>query len=255
MGEIIRLFDSYNRTARVFPAILLLAPPVLTVMLVSGAWMFRDIGRGVIFAFICISGVYLVASFARQRGKAIEPVLMTSWGGLPTTALVRHADQQLDSYTKERYRAALSKLCPDLELPSPELERLDPTKADAIYGSAVRRLIEQRRDRRFDLVHAENASYGFRRNMLGVKPFAIGLALGSAIVVAALWLLPVASVPSSLSRLTSSTDKGWFFSTIIICDLLIALMWALLITREFVFHSAKDYALGLLRTLDAPKAS
>ena len=69
-------------------------------------------------------------------------------------------------------------------LPTKEEEESSPVSADTKYKSAIGSLLEATRDTsKFPLVFAENANYGFRRNLWGLRPIgtpiAVVLALGS----------------------------------------------------------------------------
>jgi len=59
------------------------------------------------------------------------------------------------------------------------MERADSVAADEIYADATHRLITKVRQNqeKFPLVQEEVTNYGFRRNLLGVKWFAISLAI------------------------------------------------------------------------------
>ena len=77
-------------------------------------------------------------------------------------------------------------------LPTEQEEEACPERADAKYGEAVTSLREATRDRaRFPLVFAENANYGFRRNLWGLKPIGASIAVALALVSWALLLLTV----------------------------------------------------------------
>jgi len=193
-----------------------------------------------------------MASLARSLGKNIEPRLLKEWGGWPSTTLLRHRDATLDRHTKARYHAALEKLCPDLSFPTTEEESREPVQADSAYRSATKRLIEARRGPSFKILHAENASYGFRRNLLGLKPVALGIAIGLAALTGIVWLLEVHA--TQLTFFALSVFRDWQTPLVLIAfDLVCAAVWLLAVRESFVLQAAREYGEALLRSLDSPE--
>jgi hypothetical protein len=80
-----------------------------------------------------------------------------------------------------RYRAFLKGQLPHLALPTAEEERADPEGADRAYESVTAWLRTQTRDTKtFSILFRENISYGFRRNLWGLKPLGVTIALLAA---------------------------------------------------------------------------
>ena len=72
-------------------------------------------------------------------------------------------------------------------LPTEQREEAYPSSADTKYEEVVASLREATRDMtKFPLVFAENANYGFRRNLWGLRPIGAPIAVGLALV---LWIL------------------------------------------------------------------
>lgn len=186
LSALANLFDPYNRVARLYPALLAIAPILCSTIVVFPS-LVSNISRSTAAAFGLSCLAYFLASLARSRGKTIEERLLAKWGGWPTTVMLRHGDDRIDPVTKARYHAALATLCPDLTMPSAVDEQNAPSGADDIYRSATKRLIEMRRGPEYAMLHRENASYGFRRNMLGLKPIALVVAAIAALVTALGW--------------------------------------------------------------------
>ena len=182
---IFSLADPYDRQARLYPALLAMAPAVLTVGTLYAAQATLLTSAA---ALLVTCGVmFWLANLARDRGKNLEPDLFRAWGGKPSVQLLRHADLRIDPVTKQRYHVIIGGGM-QVELPTAEVEAQEPARADAIYESATKWLLEKTRDsKRFALLFKENVSYGFRRNLLGVKPY------GAAIAVASLLWSLVAS--------------------------------------------------------------
>lgn len=162
------LFDDYAWKARVLPALICVAPAILATgvlgYLDGGVLMFSILGGlGVIF---------FMAQFVRSLGRAREKKLVEQWQGMPTTHLLRFSTQQNNSVRDARRRKLAS--ITGITLPSRRKEAASPAESDEIYLTATRSLIGKVRQRKQDFprVHEENINYGFRRNLLAVKPVA-----------------------------------------------------------------------------------
>lgn len=197
IDSVVRLFDPYERYARLYPALLVFLPAGLTAICLYGARVSLMAGAvgllggcGVLFWF---------AALVRDAGKKLEPGLFDSWGGKPTAQLLRHRDSVIDAVTKKRYHAVINKAI-NLTLPTPEQEANDPAFADQAYASATKWLLERTRDPiNFALLLKENYNYGFHRNMLGARRLGIVVALG-----AILWVTTdIAAGPGQTSPTTS----------------------------------------------------
>jgi hypothetical protein len=235
------MIDAYSLKARVYPMIILLSP-----ILVSGLFLsiqFESIMHGV--SSIGLVGMlsYLFSQLGRDQGKKKEPELWNSWGGAPTSQLLRFTDAGIDKYTKERYHAKLKQLCPTSDLPNPEPEKINPTCSDEIYAAWTRYLISKTRDHKvFPLLLKENISYGFRRNLWALKPFAILL----LIILILLIYLAAFTEFSTLNPIEFSISY-WYFNTGLF---LILLFWIRIVNREWVKVPAFAYAFRLCEAID-----
>jgi hypothetical protein len=179
--------DQYARRARLYPALLAALPlPIALVaaLPVSGAAL------APLWALVSWCGAgFLLAQLGRDLGKAKEQTLFDKWEGKPTTQLLRHRDAANPIWLAQVHHS-LQSLLPQLELPTQEQESEDQKRADAAYDAAVIALREATRDKdAFPLVYEESCSYGFRRNLWGLKP--IGITLGIACLSALLSLLVI----------------------------------------------------------------
>lgn len=148
------------------------SPLVIGMLLLPSLWE----ASGAIGGLLSCALLFLLAQLGRDRGKAIEPRLYRAWGGKPSVAMLRHRDSRIDSHTKRRWRTYLVSRVPGLVLATEDEEARRPVEADDGYESATMWLLTQTRDPvRYRLLQAENLNYGFRRNMLGLKPCALGL--------------------------------------------------------------------------------
>lgn len=158
--------DPYELRARLFPALLVIAPllilfccavgpkyPLLTTV-VAGASTF-----GLPFA---------IAIQARVAGKRLEEKLLAKWGAWPSTIVLRHRDARYDKYTKQHYHQELSRRF-DIALPSEAQEKADPIDADQRYTAVSTRLRLSLRGGNHRHLQRENIAYGFYRNALALK--------------------------------------------------------------------------------------
>ena len=90
----ILIMDEYERKARLYPALLLIAPIIGTVFALLSIKMAISVT-----IFVSSGGAYLLTQLARDKGKEKEPKLFNEWGGMPSIAIFRHTDNQLDKIT------------------------------------------------------------------------------------------------------------------------------------------------------------
>jgi len=180
---------------------------------------------------------------ARTQGKKVEKRILLERGGWPTTMLLRHSGR-LDTFSRARYHAYLSKSIPDLDFPTREEEAAHPADADEVYASAIKWLKEQTRGRDFPLVEKENAQYGFRRNMRGLKKIAIAILL----LVIALCLSIMAYRIYSGEYTTLNIDLPIILTAVY--GIITTLFWSILVNDEWVWEAGEQYAEALLATCD-----
>jgi hypothetical protein len=167
MDFIEKNFDDYNRKARLTPALLVSLPIVLVVIALFPTYVWS--GGGFIGLVIWFGTLKFLAQLARHMGKIKEDELYAEWGGKPTTHRLRHRS----AYNKvelARWHSKLHELT-SLVIPNQIEELDDPDFADQTYDTCTNFLISKTRDHsRFFLIYEENCNYGFRRNLLGLKP-------------------------------------------------------------------------------------
>ncbi len=238
------LFNPYNRKARLQPALLILLPIFIILILLISEFqaIWAAIGG---LVFYC-GGTTLLTQIGRDRGKALEPMLFRSWGSKPSVAMMRHGDTRIPQSTKERYRDFLERMVPGLRLASPEDEQKCQTRADAGYESATSWLLARTRDRRrFGLIFQENINYGFRRNIWALKPWALAVDVIALAVVAFLksesWTGEIATTLSNIDTWT------WMCIASTSTHMLI---FAFIIRPDWVRVPAEEYARQLLAACD-----
>lgn len=243
---VMKFFDSYSRIARLYPSFLAFGPILWSAVALFPSFL-ENISHSVAFAVGASCIFYFLSSLSRSLGKRAEPRLLAQWDGWPTTTLLRHRDGTIDANTKARYHRALETLA-GLKLPNPGKEGQDPKNADDLYRSATKKLIEKRRGPEYKMLHGENASYGFRRNLYGLKP----LALAEATILIALtlfgWWVTMPRPYAQLSVIQTVTTYP-YFPVLVAADLFYMLLWCW-VTSNYVHQAAREYAEALFRTLD-----
>lgn len=231
-----KLFDHYSLRARLQPALLTLVPAAL------GALAWAPPGArwpATLWSLLGAVGfTFFLVNVARNRGKRIEPELWKSWGGTPTTQLLRHSGPA-NSVLRERWHKQLTKML-GKPLPTADEERANPAAADELYEAATRILIGKTRDtKNYPLVYKENVSYGFCRNLYALR------GLGKTVAILGLLL---------------SSGAGWWFLKTAKGDLLpwgcavvcaaLALWWFFTVTSEWVKVPAMNYAQHLFESCE-----
>ena len=225
--------DRYDRHARLTPALILLLPAFLFVF----AW-FPAVWTqfGAIAAFVVACGVlYALTRYVRRLGHGIESKLGARIGRLHTATLLSLADNRLSVSMKAKCRSYIEAHS-GLTLPSIEQEESDPKSATDERLVAVKWLLEHTRPTAgATLLLDENISYGFARNLLGLKLY--GLVISSIVLVASVWLL-----------LNTSSGSPTFLPGSVLCgaSFLVLLYWLLLVTEKSVEKASQVYAEKIL---------
>jgi hypothetical protein len=168
-------------------------------------------------------------------------------GGLPTTTTLRHRDDTYDDETRAGFHTFIAA---KLGKPAPTAaeEAADPAAADSYYARGATWLRENTRDaKKFDILLNENITYGFRRNLFGLK--LPGFVLNAAIVafcLAILWR----RWPVDLSN----TFDAKLLAVVVIA-VLHAIYLAIFVTEAGVFEGARTYARQLLLCTQSPHFS
>jgi len=210
-----RLADAYTVRARLLPALITALPLGIATL----AWFPTGIlGWGAVWALIVWSGgTVLLAEVGRDAGRRKEPGLFASWCGKPTTRLLRHRGSTNTPLLVRRH-ARLAALT-GIAAPTAGAEAADRHAADEVYEAWSAVLRDRTRDHTaFDLIFAENCSYGFRRNLWGMRPVGTVLAVAGLAAVAVIpWLDPSARTAPRVGAVivTGAVNAilvlGWLF--------------------------------------------
>jgi hypothetical protein len=173
--------DTYDWYARIYPMLILLFPILLTFWAIVPENMYE--GKVIAsLAVWCGAGI-LCKELGRDRGKSKEKQLWKSWGGAPSTAYLRYRGTT-NKATLAKIHGNLKMLFPDIENATPEFEANHPDKADEIYEEYTRQLRNSTRDtRKYKLLFNENCSYGFWRNLWGLKEWGIGISALCLVII------------------------------------------------------------------------
>jgi hypothetical protein len=150
--------------------------------------------------------------------------------------LLRDADTTFDQETKETYRAFLGTKVRG----SPA--GADATALDAFYDRACHWLRENTRDKKkFGVLFEENITYGYRRNMLGLRLPSI--VIDAVIILGSLAALVVFAF--------TPTDLVYKLGAVAACALLHIAFMALMVTDNSVRDAADQYGRQLLLSCES----
>ncbi len=231
-------FDAYSLKARVYPSVIVLLPCfLLAIVYVTNIDAYYHY-----FTSVAILGVFsfLLAQIGRDNGKKKESGLYEFWGGKPTNMILRHSDNYLDTHTKKRFHAKLEQIISDIKIPTQEEEQENPQAADDIYDSCTRYLIAKTRDaNKYSLLLKENINYGFRRNLWGMKIWALS-------IIAACTVIHSLMSTEKFASIETINSKDWILFG---AYTLFTMFWLLIVNREWVKTTAFAYAERLHETL------
>lgn len=236
--------DEYTRNARLKPAFLV-GLPVATL---AAAWGLKaSVLLGSASGPLAAAGLtYLLAHLSRDLGQRKQVELFQSWGGKPSVAKLRHRDATLNLHTRARYHEKAAQLF-GKPMPTAAEEAADPTAADLVYESYCNLLLERTRDTKaYRLLFEELMSYGFRRNLLGMKPIGLSFsAVCTGVEVAAL------AEALRMGREADAPTVGF-----LAVNIFLLACWILLITPDWVKRAADSYADRLLAASESlPKGT
>ena len=159
---------------------------------------------------------------------------------MPSIAVFRHTDNQLDKITKAKYHEQLTHLVEGTTAPTIEQEEADPSSADEIYTAWSNYLRRNTRGEKFPLVRKELMNYGYRRNVYGMRPIGILVSLIS-LVTCAIRLYFV-------YRSTSQYDEALILAGVF--SLVFSVLWIFQFTANWVRIPAVEYAKRLAESVD-----
>lgn len=240
MSEFSKYFDEYSFNARVKPALFLIFPIFISLLVLfepSRTW------TGSTVTFLVAFGVInFAANQMSARGNVLQHKLFEKWGGAPTTIVLRHADKTIDGVTKLRYMDRLALLISNFTPTTPEYEKANPERADELYTSASNYLREHTRDTtKYPLVYKENIAYGFSRNIRAFKSLGIFITVSSLLGSLLVSYLD-ATILGSMSPWLVIQEISFPYLGLIAIHLSMLLAWIFLVTENWVKVRAFAYA-------------
>jgi hypothetical protein len=232
----LKLFDHYSFRARLQPALLTLVPAAVGIFAWTGPGVKWQSALWTLFG--TAGGTFFLAILARNLGKQIEPGLWQSWGGSPTTQLLRHAGTG-NPILRERWHKFFSKLL-GKPLPTLQEEQADPNAADDLYNAGIKLLINKTRDvKKFHLLYKENVQYGYCRNLFAMRSMGLIISLlgSGACLAAGLWNAHV-------------EDPKIYPWVCLAVDLVFLVWWIFTIKPAWVKVPAFAYAERLLESIE-----
>ncbi|PAY24130.1 hypothetical protein CEY15_04820 [Dietzia natronolimnaea] len=227
-------FDTFDFRARTLPVVIAFVPVYVCAMLIAIEVPAAETWWNLLPIPVALALSALVTHLGRDAGKGVEKALWENWGGPPTTQMLRWAGAENPITQQDLHESLQAIVGTNITLPTSDQEKEDPTRADHIYEAAVRTLIARTGDKeKYPKLKNDLIGYCFRRNVYGLRTFAIAVAgflvIGSIVAIVALPSTPV--------------DVG---PTIPIVTLLIALVWIVLyaawFTSNWVRRAADAYA-------------
>jgi hypothetical protein len=235
------MFNMYSLKARVYPVVIIFIPIVVIGLIYSiefGSVIHSLTSFGVVGALS-----YLLSQLGRDAGKRKEKELWEGWGGAPSTQILRWSDSRLDKHTKDRYHNKLRTLCATGIITDQVHEQTYPAAADEMYQFWINYLKTQTRDKaKFALLFSDNISYGFRRNLWGMKTFAICFLILLMLGNFSYWAYTLKSVHLNVMPIVLYYSEGALFTFLIV--------WMLMINRSWVRIPADSYAERLVEATE-----
>jgi hypothetical protein len=179
------LLDAYEQKARLVPALLVVLPAAVVLAAVGWSYDRSLLGPAAGMA-VALGAPVAMANYTRRVGKNVQDRLWERWGGPPTRLALRHRSGT-NPHLLAQVHASLEAIANGLEMPTADDERSNPDDADQRYDAAVE--VVQNRLRSTNagkLLFQENCSYGYHRNLLGLRPLGIAMAAVAAVAATAL---------------------------------------------------------------------
>jgi hypothetical protein len=231
------IFDRYTFQARLLPVFITVLPISAFIIAIFPTELTL---LGTVAGVATSMGLpALLSHIGRDSGKKKESQLFATWGGVPSNLMLSYQDSTFDKNSLERYRTRIADLM-NITLPSLHDEAKAYTDAMEIYQSCTNFLRERTRDTKtFALLFSENINYGFRRNLWGLKPVGITMAVLFAVACSVvLYFDLITGSPYIVSSILTA-----------FCFLLLGL-WVFIIKPEWVKVPAQAYAERLIASCE-----
>lgn len=231
------LLDYYSLRARLIPSLISTLPIIFFVFFIFPS---KIIWLNLIWGLFLWCGLsFPIVNIVRSKGQKLEKKLFRYWGGMPSNLMLSHTKTILNKNLLLRYHNLLSKLLPEIKIPSEEEEKENFKNSYDIYDTCIAYLRDKTRDtEKYQLLFSENINYGFKRNLLSLK----NISIFTLIFLQSLsFYLYYANHDNIFSEL-------YLFYTGLNSILLLA--WIFVVNKKWVKESAMDYSKQLLATLN-----
>ena len=227
--------DSYALKARYYPALLATIPAVVALAILISRTKF-GLTTGIASLAIPVL-VFASADLARRMGKRLEVQIHAKSGGKPSVTMMRYSDDTFDAAWKEAYRAFYASKI-NQPVPTEEAEKANVKAGDAFYDRGGAWLRENTRGKYFSVLLAENITYGYRRNLLGLRWPA--LVTNLALILLSGFIL--------FKRGALDTDDETTIALLIVVALAVvhSLFMAFGVSQQSVIEASRTYARQLI---------
>jgi hypothetical protein len=233
-----KFFDAYGLRAQLFPAIIA-GLPSLGFILALVPWGHLGLPHAIASVMITVL-LFAGADLARRYGRKVEARL----GTRSTPEILFRNNAMIAEPSKARYRAFLAKKL-GIPVPSEDDEINDPNKALSFYNSAATWLRENTRDtKKFKLLFNEVVTYGFRRNLLGLKY--LSLSLNAVVLIGCVTILYFR--PHYFMSLSDADAKLWI---VVIAAILHSVYMAFGVSEAAVIEASQTYGRQLVISCEA----
>lgn len=243
-----KYFDHYVINARLKPTFFVVMPFAITTL----AWCPQAQQlAGIVLTFLITFGVMaFLSNLVSNKGNQLQTKLYKSWGGAPTTLLLRHSDPTLDTYTTNRYHRWIEAHIPGLILPSPQSEKESTADADSAYLSATNYLREYTRDKvKYPMIYSDLVAYGFARNLLAMRGYGIFVSLFSIGLNGAFMFFSYTG-PTIREFAANNLSMMLFSAGAALASLILLLIFTFSLNDGYVRERAFRYAKSLLATCE-----
>ena len=204
---------------------------------------------GILTILISFGVMTFISGLISNLGNTLQDKLFVTWGGAPTTDIIRYTNNILDEYTKIRYNQWLETKIDGLSMPSPAEEVTAPDIADQKYRSATNFLREFTRDKKkYPAVYRDNVAYGFARNLLAIRRFGLwvsGITITINVYLVCLLFLDSATTPLNDFIKLNLTGIGAGVLSVIMF-----IVFLFVINNNYVRGRAIRYAKSLYETCE-----
>ena len=225
--------SKYEQRARLRPGLLLLLPIGLTLAILGVDQ--RSLISTTSALLMVTGGPLVLMPLVSSAGRRLEPRLHKKWGGTPSNQLLRICSHEESLQQREVWRSSIEKVT-GLQLATEDVEARNLTEADLVIKSAFGQVRYIGQDEsRYPVVSAENAQYGFERNLFAIRHLGRAISTACLIIFGSLWLAGVIPVATAILGALG--------------NLLLLMAWVIVPSERRTREAGFRYATQLLNTV------